>query len=246
MQQLLLDLLPPPAPTLDNFVAGRNAEGLSALRTWLTQPGTTTCLLFWGEAHCGCSHLLRAAVADTNATANVSSQYADSRNDPALAAFPDLPEDCTLFAADAVDALDPEGQVRLFNIFNRLKTRGGRLLAASRQPPAALQVREDLRTRLGSGLVYRLTPLSDAEKTAALAERAHARGLALPAGALDYLFRHAPRDMGSLTAIIDALDRFSLEHQRPVTLPLLRGLLNDLQPAPAAPAGPHPTPNVSA
>ena len=53
MQQLLLDLLPPPAPTFDNFVQGRNGEAVSALQGWLDDPRGPTCFLLWGEAHGG-------------------------------------------------------------------------------------------------------------------------------------------------------------------------------------------------
>jgi DnaA family protein len=116
------------------------------------------------------------------------------------------------------------GQIVLFNLINRLRTSGGRLLAAADAPPLRLALREDLRTRLGSGLVYRLQPLSDAEKLAALAEQARARGLVLPPEVFSYLFSRAPRDMRSLTRCC-AIDRYSLEQQRPITLPLLREVL---------------------
>lgn len=223
MRQLVLDLLPAPAPSFDNFVAGRNAEALSAIRHWLAAPApATTCVLLWGEARCGRSHLLRAAHADHPGALAI-----DAQADPALRELEDLPASVDLLLADNVDQLDGDGQIHLFNAFNRLKMRGGGLLAASSQPPAALRVREDLRTRLGSGLVYRLTALSDAEKVTALDERARRLGLKLPSGALDYLLGHAPRDMASLTAIVDALDRFTLEHKRPVTLPLLRSLIHE-------------------
>ena len=56
-------------------------------------------------------------------------------------------------------------------------------------------------------------------------EQARARGLLLPAEAFAYLFLRAPRDMRSLTALLMAIDRYSLEHQRPVTLSLLREVL---------------------
>jgi DnaA-homolog protein len=45
-----------------------------------------------------------------------------------------------------------------------------------------------------------------------------------------YLLTHFRRDMPSLMALLDALDRFSLEQKRAVTLPLLRTML-------ASPAG---------
>ena len=36
---------------------------------------------------------------------------------------------------------------------------------------------------------------------------------------------HFQRDMRSLSTMLDALDQYSLETQRPITLPLLRDLL---------------------
>ncbi len=44
-------------------------------------------------------------------------------------------------------------------------------------PPAFLPVREDLRTRMGWGLIYQVHELSDEEKIAALSQAAAARGL---------------------------------------------------------------------
>jgi DnaA family protein len=67
--------------------------------------------------------------------------------------------------------------------------------------------------------------LSDEEKMDALTKSATARGLSLSAGVLPYLLTHFRRDMQSLSTMLDALDRYSLETQRPITLPLLRELL---------------------
>ena len=212
MRQLILDLLPEIPPTLDNFVADGNAETLAALTGWLAgaRPETSFCL--WGEAGAGCSHLLLA----TGFT------YADAALDPALSGDVDARQ----LAVDHVAALNEAGQIALFNHFNRLKMAGGQLLTAAGQPPAHLALREDLRTRLGSGLIYRLHPLSDAEKASALAAQARERALKLSPESIDYLMRHAPRDMRTLSAIIVALDQYTLEQKRAVTLPLLRELLN--------------------
>src|SRR5260364_200457 len=49
-----------------------------------------------------------------------------------------------------------------------------------------------------------------------------ARGLALSADVSAYLLTHFKRELPALMALLDALDRFSLEHQRAVTLPLVR------------------------
>ena len=87
------------------------------------------------------------------------------------------------------------------------------------------EVGEDLRTRLGSGLIYRLQPLTDAEKAAAVATLARERALKLSTEVINYLLRHASRDMRTLAMLVIALDQYTLEQKRPVTLPLLRELL---------------------
>jgi DnaA family protein len=47
----------------------------------------------------------------------------------------------------------------------------------------------------------------------------------LDASVLDYLLRHGRRDLPSLMAMLNNLDRVSLEQKRPPTLPLLRELM---------------------
>ena len=243
MRQLVLDLLPESSPRLDNFVAGSNGEALTGLAAWLAADCRETSLLLWGEAGAGKTHLLRA----------VDAQYHDAALDADLAGTIDAVEAVDvvdsaatrrLFAVDNVEALSEAGQIALFNLFNRLRATGGRLLTSASAPPRQQKLREDLRTRLGSGLIYRLHPLSDDEKIAALAAQAEARGLRLPREALDYLLARAPRDMRSLTTVLAALDRYSLEHKRAITLPLLREVLSPLHPPLSiddGPESPHAT-----
>jgi DnaA family protein len=88
-----------------------------------------------------------------------------------------------------------------------------------------LPLREDLRTRLGWGLVYEVLPLADNEKPTALAAYARQRGFALSPDVIDYLLRHGRRDMQSLLRALAALDRLSLATKRPITVPLLKGWL---------------------
>ena len=213
MRQLLLDLLPDAPPRLDNFVSGGNSEALTGLAGWLDAGNREPSLLLWGETGAGKTHLLRA----------VGGDYHDAADDPELI---DVDATQRLHAVDNVEALCDAGQIALFNLFNRLRAAGGRLLTSARLPPRRLALREDLRTRLGSGLIYRLQPLSDDEKIAALTAQAQSRGLRLPPDALDYLLARAPRDMRSLSAVLAALDRYSLEHKRAITLHLLREVLH--------------------
>ena len=212
MRQLLLDLLPDSFSTLDNFVPGGNAETLAALCGWLAGAQHETSFCLWGEIGAGCSHLLLAS----------GFSYVDAALDPSLSSTSAAEQ----MAVDHVESLNETGQIALFNHFNRLKMSSGMLLTATQQPPVHLALREDLRTRLGSGLIYRLQALSDAEKAEALASQAKERALKLTPEAIDYLMRHAPRDMRTLSGFIVALDHYTLEHKRAVTLPLLRELLS--------------------
>ncbi|MCL2829186.1 MAG: DnaA regulatory inactivator Hda [Betaproteobacteria bacterium] len=233
MRQLILQLMLEHPPTLADFVVGPNAEALAALACWrgreAAEGGGEFAFFLWGDAGAGKTHLLRASAAD-DAHSDFSLIYHDARHDPGLAAL-DLPLDARRIRllVDHVEHLDEAGQIALFHHFNRLRAgEDCSLLAAARQPPLRLKLREDLRTRLGSGLIYRLLPLSDDEKMNALKTQAAARGLELSEPALHYLLTRAPRDMPSLSALVAAIDHYSLERKRPVTLPLLREVLAPL------------------
>ena len=102
------------------------------------------------------------------------------------------------------------------------------MIVAGSAPPASLELREDLRTRLGAGLVFQLHPLTDEQKTVALSRHARARGLDMPEDVARYLLTHSDRDLRALLQTLDRLDRGALERQRPLTLPLLRDVLRDI------------------
>jgi DnaA family protein len=219
MRQLLLDLGPEKPQTLATFVTGRNAELLHLLERF-AQDGATPADRFaylWGEPGAGKTHLLRALAATPRtryipANAPPEAYLADSAT--------------RLYLMDDCDQLSAQAQIRAFDLYNQVKENGGLLVSAGNAAPLALALREDLRTRLGWGLVYQLHGLTDDEKIAALTQAAQARGMTLSAGVLPYLITHYRRDMRSLSAMLDALDRYSLETKRPITLPLLRDLLH--------------------
>lgn len=219
MKQLVLDLAPAPEPTLDNFVPGRNAELVLTLYAMANNASAERFVYLWGAAGSGRSHLLRAVTATARRHGRAAMVFA------AGAALDEMADDA-LVAADDAHLLNAGAQIALFNLHNRLAAGGGMLVASGRAAPAQLTLRADLVTRLGSGLVYQVHGLSDDEKAAALRRHAQARGLSLSQEVADYVLRHARRDMPSLLALLDALDRYSLETRRAITVPLLRELLN--------------------
>lgn len=136
-------------------------------------------------------------------------------------------------AVDDVETLDEGSQIALFNAINEARQAGSRVLVAGNAPPARLPLREDLRSRLGWGLVYQVKSLSDADRAVYLRAEAARRGLRIPEEVIAYLLAHARRDLPTLVAILDALDRASLERQRPVTVPLTRETLEAFDRRPA-------------
>jgi len=222
MEQLVLELAAPEPPSFENFLPGPNAEAVAAVARFGAGSAAETGLLLWGASGGGKTHLLRAAVAAAQARGVCATYVAPGAMlDAGAAASPDR----ALVAVDAVDEAPPAAQAAMFTLYNRLRAGGGNLLAASRQPLAALQLREDVRTRLGWGLVYELLPLADADKPAALVDYARRRGFALGEDVIRYLLAHGRRDMATLCATLAALDRHSLSTKRPITVPLLRGWL---------------------
>ena len=63
MRQLLLDITQAPEPSFANFVPGRNAEALAALRAAAEGRLAERVVYLWGEAGSGRSHLARAFAA---------------------------------------------------------------------------------------------------------------------------------------------------------------------------------------
>lgn len=219
-QQLVFALAPEPAPTFANFVAGPNAEVAEALVRFAAALLPETGVVIWGAPGGGKSHLLQAmGAAATGAGRPV-------RHCATPAEAPEAPPAAqALVTVDDIDRADAAAQGRLFTLYNALKATNGQLAVAAPVPPAGLRVREDLRTRLGWGLVYEVVPLSDDQKPAALAAFARMRGFRLADDAIAYLLAHGRRDMGSLVRSLIALDAHSLAHKRPVTVPLIRAWL---------------------
>ena len=119
--------------------------------------------------------------------------------------------------------MDAERQHALFHLFNQVQADpGAALVCAGDAPPLRLSVREDLRTRLGWGLVHELQQLTDDEKAAALRTVAAERGVVLSPDVVPWLLTHRSRDMSALLEQFDALDRHAFERKRPITLPLVR------------------------
>ena len=209
-RQLTLDLVKPPTPSLDNFVVGRNAEVVAALRAIATGSGEHFVYL-WGETGAGCSHLLQAL--------NLELRQGE------VPAFEPL--QC-VYVVDDVELLSESQQQRLFVLLNEIRADGTvRFAGAGNAAPMHLALRDDIRTRLAWGLVYQVHALSDDEKAQALSAHAASRGLTLSADVIEFLLTHMRRDMRTLVAVVDELDTYALSVKKQLTVPLVRQWADD-------------------
>ena len=223
MEQLIFELAAPEPPAFDNFVVGPNAEVLAAVERFAGGGASETGMLLWGVPAAGKTHLLHAAVRAARAGNRAATLVAQPMELVAEAVGVLAAQ--ALVAVDGVDVASPPAQAALFTLYNAIRANGGHLLTAGRLPLTALPIREDVRTRLGWGLVYEVFPLGDADKPAALVDYARRRGFTLSGEVIGYLLAHGRRDMTALCATLTALDRHSLVSKRPITVPLLRDWL---------------------
>ncbi len=214
MNQLLLDITPDWWPTFDNFVAGGNAELLFVLHQALSGETPDRCIYVWGGAGSGKSHLLQACVSEAQ-NAQRSAIYTKGS----------VPHMHDVVCVDDVEMLNNAAQIELFNLYNQMREAGAMLLVSGHGSPLHLDLRPDLRTRLGWGLVYQVHGLSDEETAFALRQHAKARGFVLAPEITLYLLRHGRRDLPSLLTVLDALDDQSLRLHRAPSIPMLKEIM---------------------
>lgn len=217
MKQLPLPMAPGPAPSFDNFVVGRNALAVEYLQR---RPLPATPVYLWGPHGVGKSHLLLALAH----AAGLEGERLGSFTPQADTPWP-FDEGWRAVVLDDCQAFDAAQQHAAFALFVEAATHGLPVIAAGDAPPVDLGLRDDLRTRLGWGLVFQLEPPSEAEVRAVLRREADRRGIFLGDEVMSYLLTRFARDLGFLMRLLDRLDTFALAQQRAVTVPLLKQML---------------------
>lgn len=214
--------------TFENLIAGPNAEA-AALAGRAGSGNGEQFVYFWGAGGTGKSHLLQAVCHDV-AQHGGACAYVPLREHQDLA--PEMLEGMEQLDVVCIDdvekiAGDSAWELALFSLYNALRDRkGGSLIIASAAPPGRGSWRlPDLASRLASCVVVHLDELAEADKLAALQLRARARGLELNDEVGQYLLRRCRRDMASLFALLEQLDRQSLVAQRRLTVPFVKEVM---------------------
>ena len=233
MKQGTLDLGWMPKPSLSNFYAGPNQDVVKTLSDWLLTIAPHLQPLpfyMWGERGSGKTHLLKAALNSTTLLGKPGVYFnpQEALEDEVL----DFDPTWQLMVVDDVHLLSSQQEGMVFNWFvNALLPRDGlhrAILLSGDRPAADLQLREDLRTRIGGGLVYGLKLMSEVERREVLTQQASLRGLVLRPEVLDFMLVRFSRDLSNLVGWLEQLDHYALETQRPITIPLIKDMLKDI------------------
>lgn len=221
--QLALDLGHRPALGRDDFlVAPCNAEAVAWMERWPDWPSHA--LALYGPPGSGKSHLLAAFSQFKGAGTVVAVSAATLTVD----AVPDLVDAAQVVAVDDLDRLGDE--TALFHLWNLTKESRHWLLLAGRLAPARQKVHlPDLRSRLAATPSVGIGWPDDSLLAAILVKQFADRQLRIGEDVVTFLLGRMDRSFAAVRAVVDALDKASLAHRRPVTVPLARAVLERME-----------------
>jgi DnaA family protein len=225
MRQIALDIGLATAPAFSNFFAGPNNAALSHLELWSGSPLRSPVPTYlWGEPGSGKTHLLKAAAGSL-----LQQGARVGWLDASVIEPPEFNEAWVAVVLDECHLYTAVQQQAAFNWFvNAVSSPDGHprgVLAAGSVPPADLQLRDDLRSRLGWGHVYELHALGEPERRAVLRKEADARGIFLSDEVIGFVLSRFSRDLSNLMQLLDQLDGYALQTQRAITVPLIKAML---------------------
>ncbi len=215
MKPQLLDLFNT-APTFNNFIAIGNEAIYASLNNSTHQFTHIT-----GIKSSGKTHLLKAWV-NMHLGHNKSAIYLDANAQPQIKI---LESNYQFIAIDNIEVLTNNLQIELFDLFNTIKlnSKNNFLLTSSRKSfDTNHSMRDDLITRILSGLNLQLVALNDEELFMGISSYIKKEGFNFGEAELKYLISHYERNIGTLIKKIHLIADEALLQKRDITIPLIK------------------------
>ena len=221
--QLTLDLSLDDEAKFENFFdTGSNGEVINELK------GAAPQVFLWGSLGSGRTHLLQSVCHDA-LMKNKSSIYI-----PLLHVNKFSPE--ILQGLEAMDIICVDDiqvvqkktawEEALFQLYNKVKNSGSRLIISANQSPSNLELTlADLQSRLCGLPVFKLSNPNESEQMEVLKFRAMRRGIVLSKSVVDYILARAQRNMHGLISVLDAAGEISSAEKRRITIPLIKKVM---------------------
>lgn len=216
MQVQLLNLFDE-QPGWNNFVDLGNESNVAIIRSH-----AYPFIHLSGSNHSGKSHLLKAWCNDRA----ITSFY----HDIAIGSDFNIADNYSYIALDNIEYANENMQQQIFNLFNAIKLHGqSKHLLTSSQIPLAdvVNLREDLKTRLLSGLNLHLKMPDDNVLTEIIKRYIKSQGINLADNVINYIFNHYTRNIGDIFDLIKQAVASALINKSSITIPLIKHLIND-------------------
>jgi len=220
MSQLALDFGHRAALGREDFlVMPENAEAVAWIDRWPSWPAPV--LAIYGPAGCGKSHLVQVFAGKSKAGVIAPGDVTVENAGDIVSGHPAL----VLEDGDCVS--EPRA---LLHLLNAAKEKGMSLLLAAREPPARWKFKlADLQSRLAALPAIAIESPSDEMIQALLVKLFSDRQIAVAPDVIAYLVRHMDRSFAAARAVVARADTDSLAGKRPVTIPLVRAILESTQ-----------------
>ncbi len=222
IQQQLLDLFNQEY-NFNNYISTGNEIVVANLQNFSNQ-----FTHLYGDTLTGKTHLLKAWANLANSKYQ-SSIYIDVAKDNKIDLEYIEKSEYRFIAIDNIDLLSDDGQIELFDLFNHIKLNSQNnnyLLTSSQSNLNIIDVRVDLKTRLQSGMIFRLKRLTEDELLNSLIIYVKREGIKFGEIELKYLLNHGARNLGKLIALINQISSLATMQKKTITVALIKSNLN--------------------
>ncbi len=192
----------------ENFlVSDCNMEAFSWVDKWPDWP--SHCLLIYGQAGCGKTHLSHIwrekAGADFIALSDIPQQSAGN------------------YIIEDIENLSPDYEEKLFHLYNQTKEEGNFLLLTAKNPANRLGLGlPDLISRLNSVPNIAVGQPDDNLLAAVITKHFTDRQLRVKQDVIAYLISRIERSFTAAKDIVDKIDKYAMENRREITIPMVR------------------------
>ncbi len=235
-KQLLLNFPARPEFDFSNFVISQGSRfAFDTARNFCTQSQTLYHSLFlFGQKNLGKTHLLLSIgnlVAERGARA-IYIKGADFSEKIGEGKSPQEQQtqlmDVDYFLLDDVEemASSTAAQEKLYNIYNTVIEKGGKVAFASSVSPEKIENAESyLTSRFQWGMLAEIKPIDDDTTSKIIQKLANDISLTLPENIVNFLLSRIPRDFISIQDAVSAINQESYIQKKKVTLPLVKAAL---------------------
>ena len=225
MLQLPLNIQLNDSARFDNFFIGENTQLINKLSR--LNDSQNEFIYIWGAKGVGKTHLAHACSQLISESGKTVAYF--PLNEPFMSTeFLHNMESVDVVCLDGFDLVSKNDrwEQAIFNLYNQLKLFERQLVIFAESSPNQLSINlADLNSRLGAMEVYRLTGISNSNKTEYFIEYGQSRGLDISTEVANFILTRTNRELITIQDAIKNIDQQALTHKRKITIPFVKEIL---------------------